>query len=68
MQAKLYRTYTLNRLRQDARSLVAQGKIDRQQPIYVLCQFISGRDWECAEQQLAQNDYQTRDRIGDLLS
>lgn len=59
--------YSIGEIKDEARSLVEKGKIDRHQPIYVLCQFIPPREWICAECELERNDYLLRDRICDLL-
>jgi hypothetical protein len=59
--------YTLDFIRDEARQLVETGAIGRQQPIYVLCQYIPAREWVCVEVELEQGDYLLRDRIGDLI-
>lgn len=59
--------YTIDLIRDEARQLVERGTIDRQQPIYVLCQYIPAREWVCVEVELEQCDYLLRDRIGDLI-
>lgn len=60
-------SYTIDLLRDEARQLVERGSIDRQQPIYVLCQYIPAREWVCVEVELEQCDFLLRDRIGDLI-
>ena len=60
--------YDLDMLRDEARNLVNQGRVNRQQPIYTLCQYISEREWACIEVNLAENEFLMRDRIIDLLS
>lgn len=60
--------YDLDMLRDEARELIARGRIHRQQPIYALCQYISEREWACVEINLTENEFLTRDRIADLLS
>lgn len=59
--------YSLNLIQDEARSLVEKGVISRQQPIYVLCQYIPAREWAGVEGLLENNDFLLRDRIGDLL-
>ncbi len=60
--------YTIDMLRDEVRQLVDKGSLSRQQPIYVLCQYIPAREWVCVECELEKCDYLLRDRIGDLLS
>ena len=60
--------YSIDEIKQEARNLVEKGKIDRHQPIYLLCQFIPPREWICVECELERNDYFLRDRICDLLT
>lgn len=60
--------YSINEIQDEARHLVETGKIDRHQPIYVLCQFIPPREWICVECELEDHDYLLRDRICDLLA
>ena len=62
------KVYTLDMLREEARELVYSGQVDRQQPIYALCRYIPGREWECVEVALEENEFLQRDRIIDLLS
>jgi hypothetical protein len=59
--------YSMSLIKDEARQLVQTGVISRQQPIYVLCQYIPAREWSCVEGVLENNDYLLRDRIGDLL-
>ena len=59
--------YSIGEIKDEARQLVATGKIDPHQPIYVLCQFIPPREWICVECELEDNDYLLRDHICDLL-
>lgn len=59
--------YSIALLRDEARQLVEAGEVSRQQPIYVLCQFIPPREWVCVECELERCDYLLRDCIGDLL-
>jgi hypothetical protein len=46
---------------------VEKGIISRQQPIYVLCQYIPAREWVCVECELERCDFLLRDRIADLI-
>jgi hypothetical protein len=59
--------YDIDSIKEEARSLVKRGVIDRHQPLYALCRYIPGRDWVCVELELERNDYLLRDRIIDLL-
>lgn len=59
--------YSLNLIQDEARQLVQKGLVSRQQPIYILCQYIPAREWACIESELEQCDFLLRDRIGDLL-
>ena len=60
--------YSISEIKDEARQLVATGKINSHQPIYVLCQFIPPREWICVECELEDNDYLLRDHICDLLA
>lgn len=59
--------YTIDAIRDEARQLLDCGAISRQQPIYVLCQYIPAREWVGVECELERCDYLLRDRIGDLV-
>ncbi len=59
--------YSVDMLQQEARQLIEKGAISRQQPIYILCQFIPPREWMCIETELEKEDYLLRDPIADLL-
>jgi len=59
--------YSIDVLQEEARQLVEQGIVSRQQPIYVLCQYIPAREWVCVECELERCDFLLRDRIGDLV-
>jgi hypothetical protein len=63
-----YIRYSLAVIRDEARQLVQQGVVSRQQAIYTLCQYIPAREWIYVEHELEQNDFLLRDRIGDLIS
>ena len=60
--------YDINTIKSEARQLVKKGLIDRQQPIYALCNYIPNREWVCVELELEENEFLLRDRIIDLLS
>lgn len=59
--------YSIDVIQEEARQLVERGLVSRQQPIYVLCQYIPAREWVCVECELEQCDFLLRDRIGDLI-
>jgi hypothetical protein len=59
--------YSMGLIKDEARQLVQTGTVNRNQPIYVLCQYIPAREWACVEGVLEKNDFLLRDRIGDLL-
>jgi len=59
--------YSMDLLQDEARELVHKGVISRNQPIYVLCQYIPAREWAFVECVLENNDFLLRDRIADLL-
>ena len=59
--------YSIDVIQDEARHLVEKGIVSRQQPIYVLCQYIPARKWVCIECELEKNDFLLRDRIMDLL-
>ena len=59
--------YSLNLIQDEARELVRKGKVGRQQPIYILCQFIPAREWASIECELERCNFLLRDRIGDLV-
>jgi hypothetical protein len=61
-------TYSIDTLKDEARQLVDKGIVSRQQPIYILCQYIPVREWVCIECELEQCGYLLRDRIGDLIA
>lgn len=61
-------SYSIEDIKDEARQLVKGGKIHRQQPIYLLCQFIPPRDWMGVECELERNEYLLRDPIIDLLA
>lgn len=59
--------YPLNVIKDEARQLVQRGLVSRNQPIYILCQFIPAREWACIETELERCNFLLRDRIGDLM-
>ncbi len=59
--------YSLDVIQDEARHLVHDGVLSRQQPIYTLCQFIPPREWACVECELEKCDFLLRDRIADLI-
>lgn len=60
--------YALEVIQEEARQLVYKGIVSRQQPIYVLCEYIPPREWAYFASELEANEYLLRDRIGDLLA
>ncbi len=60
-------TYTLDLVKDEARHLLSQGYVSRQQPIYVLCQYIPAREWEQVEFELECGGFLLRDRMVDLV-
>ncbi len=59
--------YSIDVIQDEARHLVEKGIVSRQQPIYVLCQYIPAREWVCIECELERCNFLLRDRIGDLM-
>ncbi len=59
--------YSLDLIKDEARQLVTQGTVSRQQPIYTLCQYIPAREWVNVECELEACNFLLRDRIGDLI-
>ncbi|MBE9195012.1 DUF4327 family protein [Synechocystis sp. LEGE 06083] len=60
--------FSLEVIRSTASELVRQNRLDRQQPIYTLCQFIPARQWLAVERELEMHDYLLRDHIIDLMN
>ena len=60
--------YSIDTIRDEVRQMVEKGTITRNQPIYVLCEFLPAREWLSIEWELERCDYLLRDRIGDLIS
>ncbi|WP_107668552.1 DUF4327 family protein [Cyanothece sp. BG0011] len=61
-------TYTISMIKDEVRHLVEMGIVSRQQPLYVLCEFIPPREWVCVETELERCEYLLRDQIGDLMA
>ncbi|HEY9750491.1 MAG TPA: DUF4327 family protein [Allocoleopsis sp.] len=60
--------YSISLIQDEARHLVQQGVVSRQQPIYALCKYIPPREWALVECELERSNFLLRDRIGDLIS
>ncbi|MEA5509921.1 DUF4327 family protein [Crocosphaera sp. UHCC 0190] len=60
--------YTISMIKDEVRQLVETGTVSRQQPLYVLCEFIPPREWVCVESELERSEYLLRDQIGDLIA
>lgn len=60
--------FSLERIRATAIELVRQNRLDRQQPIYTLCQFIPANQWLAVERELELHEFLLRDHIIDLMS
>lgn len=60
--------YSLSMLQSEVLTLLQQGAISPQQPIYTLSKYIPAREWRFVEQALEENEFLLRDRIGDLVS
>ncbi len=60
--------YNIEFIREKALRLVQEGRIQRNQPIYVLCKYIPYRDWLNVELELEKHEFLFRDCIIDLLS
>ena len=59
--------YSIDLIRDEAKGLVHSGFVSRQQPIYILCQYIPAREWRSVEGELERNHFLLRDRIVDLM-
>lgn len=60
-------SYSIDIIKGEARELVQQGVLGRQQPIYTMCQFIPAREWDLVESVLERHGYLLRDHLIDLL-
>ncbi|HZG37342.1 MAG TPA: DUF4327 family protein [Nodosilinea sp.] len=59
--------YSIDVIRDEARQLVQNGVVSRQQPIYTLCRHIPAREWAVVETELESSGFLLRDRVGDLM-
>ncbi len=59
--------YSIDEIKEEARQLVRQGRVARQQRIYTLYQYLPPGEWHCIEGELERNDFLLRDRVIDLL-
>ena len=59
--------YSIDEIKEEARQLVRQGRVTRQQRIYTLYQYLPPGEWHCIEGSLERNDFLLRDRVIDLL-
>jgi hypothetical protein len=57
----------LDTIKEEARQLLSRGIISRNQPLYVLCEFLPAREWLGVENELERCGYLLRDRIIDLI-
>jgi hypothetical protein len=60
--------YSFENIKEEARQLVQQGRLGRQQKIYTLCEFLPSGEWQCIEYELEKNDFLPRDSLIDLLA
>ena len=58
---------SIDSIKEEARELVCRGIVNRNQPLYVLCEFLPAREWLGIERELEQSGYLLRDRIIDLI-
>lgn len=58
---------SIDAIAEEARQLVYRGLVSRQQPIYVLCEYLPAREWLNIENELERYGYLLRDRIIDLI-
>ena len=59
--------FSIDAIKEEARQLMSRGIITRNQPLYVLCEYLPAREWLGIEKELERNDYLLRDRIIDLI-
>lgn len=57
----------LSLIQDEVRQLLERGEIDRHQPIYILSQYFTWREWIVVERELEANYFLLRDRIADLV-
>lgn len=60
--------YSIETIKDEVRQLVERGIVQKNQPLYALCQYLPAREWLGIECELERCDYLLRDRISDLLS
>jgi hypothetical protein len=58
---------SIEAIQEEARQLLSQGIISRNQPLYVLCEYLPAREWLGIENELERSGYLLRDRIIDLI-
>ena len=58
---------SIDAIKEEARQLVYGGIIARNQPLYVLCEYLPAREWLGIEKELERSGYLLRDRIIDLI-
>ena len=58
---------SIDSIKEEARELLYRGIISRNQPLYVLCEYLPAREWLGIERELEQSGYLLRDRIIDLI-
>lgn len=61
------RELSIEAIKEEARQLIYRGIITRNQPLYVLCEYLPAREWLGIENELERCGYLLRDRIIDLL-
>lgn len=59
---------SIEAIKEEARQLLFKGIITRNQPLYVLCEYLPAREWLGIENELERCGYLLRDRIIDLIS
>ena len=60
--------YSLEMIQEEVRYFLRKGRVSPHQPIYLLCQCFSLRDWDVIVNELEQGGYLLRDRISELVS
>jgi hypothetical protein len=58
---------SIETIQEEARQLLSQGIVTRNQPLYVLCEYLPAREWLGIENELERCGYLLRDRIIDLI-
>lgn len=58
---------SIETIKEEARQLLFKGIITRNQPLYVLCEYLPAREWLGVENELEKSGYLLRDRIVDLI-